>query len=954
MPRKGGDLLRRSRCIREVQTYLLTRLEETIEALSRRTPLLTSTRRQIVKRFKYLVLTCFTLTLPALAAPLFPDVPESHWAKDAVAALAAKGLVEGYPDGTFKGDRSASRWETAMIVARLLAKMEQAHATFATKAELDELRKLANALREELDALGVRVDNLEENVGLLDKRVTELERISFYGFVDTRVAFQSFQNTGRDSMRSLNPGIAFDTINYNAIVGTAGGAGGATAPYSGTAALGAIPALPPGQAAVVPTFNPFTTGVLGTTNWRTGRPLTSGTGFTARAILGMNIKVSEAFDAGVEFSAYSSMGDQVVDAYYGVQQPYLSNPFTAANTNGAGISQGLNHQPYTRMNLERFWIRHNDSGTRLILGAYDEHDFNDSVYAGLLNPNEFGPEHLQNYGFLVEGKFGIGSSDDVNANWQVMGSLLPNGATGPVSPNTPGNNTTYQSYVFGGKFGFDFHDDRGHVNLNFLRAADEASGGNALTVGLIQNPNLSRQINWVNPNGFYINQLAGQFGALGGIGSQSDIRPVPMNANPVFGNDGSLATPVAAGLLPQGVPNVGGIGPQAQTTWGVAFDYTFDHSWSPKVFGEWATSSYRPNKNSVYTADGDAWRIGANLLLLDGDLELQGQYLSVDPRFSPFIIQVPTVGGVSTPLWHTPDFSYFQNLNPMHNTKELPHNREGYRLSGTWKFLPTGRLTVDYGQLTQKTSSMQDVRFSAGSLGTITPNTDVMGFSPGWIEPLFNGYHEATFAASGGNQFAVPLEDNKGKVREFAVSGGYKWLLDEENNNRGVTLKGGVRSRDFSRKSNMQAIGAANGFAGAGTQAENQNMIDLGFTGWHIEADYDVTTTFNVFGSFTKVDIKGHYDPFNVYGVYAESVGTANFNSLDITQTWPELGFNWEIDDGLTWSAAGRYFTFKDNIPAYVFSNPQVPALNINNGPQVAHPFNWKGLQITSQLTLKF
>ncbi|MGE0487711.1 MAG: S-layer homology domain-containing protein [Vulcanimicrobiota bacterium] len=62
------------------------------------------------------------LTLPLYAAPLFPDVPDAHWGRDAVAALAAKGLVEGYPDGTFKGDRAASRWEVAMIVARLLAK----------------------------------------------------------------------------------------------------------------------------------------------------------------------------------------------------------------------------------------------------------------------------------------------------------------------------------------------------------------------------------------------------------------------------------------------------------------------------------------------------------------------------------------------------------------------------------------------------------------------------------------------------------------------------------------------------------------------------------------------------------------------------------------------------------------------------------------------------------------
>jgi S-layer homology domain len=911
-----------------------------------------------VKRFKYLVLTlCFTLTLPVLAAPLFPDVPDNHWAKDAVAALAAKGLVEGYPDGTFKGDRSASRWETAMIVARLLAKMEQAHATFATKAELDELRKLANALREELDALGVRVDNLEENVGLLDQRVTELERITFYGFVDTRVAFQSFRNTGRDSMRSLNPAMLFDTIDYNAIVGTAGGAGGRTAQFSGTAPLGdTMPIQPPSSAGVVPTFNPFTTGVLSTTNWRTGRPLTSGTGFTTRAILGMDIKVSDSLDAGVEFSAYTSQGDQVVDAFYGVQQPYLSNPFTARanDANGTGVAQGLGSSPYTRMNLERFWVRHNESGTKLIVGSYDEHDFNDAVFVGFLNPNENGPEYLQNYGFLVDGAFAVGEDEDTNIKWQVMGTLLPNGSTGPVTPNSVGSFTGYQSYAAGIKLGVDFHEERGKVNFNFLRAADEASGGAALTTGLIQTPNLSRQINWVNPNGFYLNQLAGQFGATAGIGSTSDIRPVPMNGNPLFGNDGSQAARVAAGLLPQGVPNVGGIGPQDQTTWGLDFEYTFDQSWSPKVFGQWATSTYRPNKNSSYTADGDAWNLGASVLLLDGDLDLEVRYTSVDPRFSPFLIETPTVAGISTPQWKTPGFLYFQNMYSLHDTYELPHNREGFRFKSTWKFLPTGRFSIDYSNYDQKVSSLQDVRYGVGALGPGTPNTPVLGNSPGWIEPLFGGYSEFTFAAAGGNSLAVPLEDNKGNVESLLLSGGYKWLLDSENNNRGVTLKGGFRNNHFDRKSNMQAIGAANGFAGAGTQAENQNLVDLIFRGWNIQVDYDVTEDFAVYGGFTNVDIKGHFDPFNVNGQYAQSTGVTNFNNIDINQTWPELGFDWEIAEDLTWGANGKLFSFRDQVPAYVFNTPQVPSLNINNGPQTAHPFSWEGIQIQSQFSLKF
>jgi hypothetical protein len=907
-----------------------------------------------VKHFKYLVLTlCFILSWPAVAAPLFPDVPENHWAKDAVAALAAKGLVEGYPDGTFKGDRSASRWETAMIVARLLAKMEQAHATFATKAELDELRKLVNALRQELDALGVRVDNLEEEVDQIDKRVSELERITFYGYVDSRVAFQSFRNTGRASMRSLNPGINFDTINYNAIVGTSGGAGGFTAPFTGTGPAGAI--LPPGQSAVVPTFNPFTTGVLTTTNWRTGRPLTSGTGFSARAVLGLDININDEFDVGVEFSAYSSQGDAVVDAWYGVQQPYLSNPFTASNVNAAGANQSLNRQPFTRMTLDRFWIRHNDSGTKLIVGAYDEHEFNGAVFRGLLNPSEFGSKYLDNFGFLVDGSFAVDEDEDININWQVMGSLLPSGSTGPFTPGTPGAGTDYQSYVGGIKVGVDFHDERGRVDFNFLRAADEASNGALLTTGLIQVPNLSRQLSWVNPNGFYTNQLAGIPGATAGMGSSSDIRPIPMNPNPLFGsNDGSLAAAVQAGLLPQGVPNVGGIGPQDQTTFGLEGEYTFDHDWSPRIFAEWAHSEYRPNKNSSYSADGNAWRIGGDVLLLDGALALGAEYLRVDPRFSPFIIQTPTVGGVSTPHWKTPGFLYFQNMYSLHDSYELPHNRTGFRLDATWKFLPTGRITVEYGNFDQTTSSLQDVRFGTNALGGGAPNTPVLGFSPGWIEPLFNGYSQYTFAASGGNALAIPLEDNKGEVENLLISGGYKWLLEEAENNRGVTVKGGFRNNNFDRASNMQAIGRARGIPGLGTQAQNQNYVDLNFRGWNLQADYDVTEDFMVYGGFTQVDIKGHFDPFNVNGQYAESVGTTSFNNIDITQTWPELGFEWEIEEDLTWSANGKYFTFKDNVPAYVFNVPQVPSINVNNGPQVAHPFSWEGIQLTSQFSLKF
>ena len=53
---------------------------------------------------------------------MFPDVPENHWAYEAVAAMAKGGLVKGYPDGEFKGDRTMTRYEFAQIIQNAIQK----------------------------------------------------------------------------------------------------------------------------------------------------------------------------------------------------------------------------------------------------------------------------------------------------------------------------------------------------------------------------------------------------------------------------------------------------------------------------------------------------------------------------------------------------------------------------------------------------------------------------------------------------------------------------------------------------------------------------------------------------------------------------------------------------------------------------------------------------------------
>ena len=89
------------------------------------------------------------VTASAYAANPFSDVPAGHWAYDSISKLAAAGVIEGYGDATFGGDKLMTRYEMAQIVAKAMAK----------GANCD---KLAAEFADELDNLGVRVANLEK------------------------------------------------------------------------------------------------------------------------------------------------------------------------------------------------------------------------------------------------------------------------------------------------------------------------------------------------------------------------------------------------------------------------------------------------------------------------------------------------------------------------------------------------------------------------------------------------------------------------------------------------------------------------------------------------------------------------------------------------------------------------------------------------------------------------
>lgn len=124
-----------------------------------------------MKKLVLVLVLVFALAIPALANP-FVDVPLNHWAYDAVQSLAAKGVIVGYPDGTFGGQRTLTRYELAEALAKALAYVEQYG---GIKEDVEILSKLAVEFADELANLGVRVADLEATLGEQSEAVAAMK-----------------------------------------------------------------------------------------------------------------------------------------------------------------------------------------------------------------------------------------------------------------------------------------------------------------------------------------------------------------------------------------------------------------------------------------------------------------------------------------------------------------------------------------------------------------------------------------------------------------------------------------------------------------------------------------------------------------------------------------------------------------------------------------------------------
>lgn len=129
-----------------------------------------------MKKLFIAILAALTLSISGAVAQdaPFPDIPANHWALDAVAEIADLGIVIGFPDGTYRGNESFTRYQAALVVSRLLDVVNDniAAAQAMTDEDIASLRNALQELASDLASQGVRLSAAESAIASISDDVT--------------------------------------------------------------------------------------------------------------------------------------------------------------------------------------------------------------------------------------------------------------------------------------------------------------------------------------------------------------------------------------------------------------------------------------------------------------------------------------------------------------------------------------------------------------------------------------------------------------------------------------------------------------------------------------------------------------------------------------------------------------------------------------------------------------
>lgn len=388
---------------------------------------------------KRLIILIITLTsiMPAFAGP-FSDVPEEHWIYYSLDKLQEKGLLEGYPDGYFNGDRPLSRYEMAMALARTVAGIEQLTlsipskpdmSSYLSKEDITAINNLISEFNQELEAIGLRITKIEDSLETLTERVKEIEAVTI---------------KGKYSTLAVSTGYYPDSLNNS-------GFGTPVEPGTG-----------PGPA-VIPDRDRYKS------------PPGSSQLFEGSAImnmmeLGFNVNLPSGFKVGGDFTLYSAFGEKGIIDQWGLKPPYDPMGQIIHNSNFQS------HMTSLWFNTDGNW------DFTCQAGDYKLKNVSDCLFSGLgtsvmpFNGINFSGtlyEKLDLEVFLARNINGFdkGNGTGIPSEFRYLLAVPYNDGAGAIRIKEYGipDPGQYDNFLQGLWLGYDFAGGRGHLEGAFLK-----------------------------------------------------------------------------------------------------------------------------------------------------------------------------------------------------------------------------------------------------------------------------------------------------------------------------------------------------------------------------------------------------------------------------------------------------------------------------------------------------
>jgi len=797
-----------------------------------------------------LLLLAALLSMVALtttfAAP-FPDVPESHWASSAVQTLKAKGVLEGYPDGLYRGKRAASRYEMAMALSRVVAKLEQLESSlpdfnqFVTKDDLAAVKRMVDENRQYIEELNVRVDALEKKVGELDSRLSKLERLTVRGWYDMSYVNQNLKADQIDDI------VVGNTTTVGWPANTRIFTFESTMPYS-TALVG-------WNNEDIKPWNNY----LFTRSWN-NLPISSAEGNLGGGGLELKGKLSEEWMLDALLSGHNllfmGLGAQNYNVFgvNGLQRVTSEGSWIGPTARTRQLISG-NDSNLIRFETIKLWNK--DKTLKVTLGGFDPNITEGFVFAGAPNPYLWDSKpHFSAYGFNIYHKpnkslFGAELEHELYTGKvsQFDGQILI--AEGDGVGDFPYNLT---QRVFGYALNFKFQKGYFKLMYNVIEdSQEEFNPGFAFSINT--GAFLGGAWSWLTPDNPRLNDpmFVGKYGVAGGL---------------------TL------------------VGPQYQSTIGASFRYNINDRFA--FNGKFASSRYLPVKELGLSTSGSMFAAKicgswGNTTLKEyveqGKLNAKSglfniEYLSVDPDYSPFIgitnffaVANPFVGAgyYDNLYWgqlpypvYQPVLNSDQLTYTAHDAKAYPNNRQGVRLNVQYKFSDVFLGWAMYEGLTQKNATMDNDPLIAG------PQVKW-----GFYEPIFGTTGDVTNATD---------VFKKGTINTFNVGLNYKFQSGKYD------FTAQYYNTDIQRKIPSIATNAG-------------DNIDYSIKAYDVLFRFFANEKWTWHVAYTAVNSKGKYfqqqDDPNFQG-----------KNMSYDSNALRVGFDWKVSEDVNFFANYRFLNF--------------------------------------------